>query len=83
MYAHCDYREWNVMPYSQQPKPIRCQTAYVLLKWSFIYPLSALIWKLRNLEKVIKTLNACKKVITLQFVAMKSSACQHTSKRCT
>ena len=36
MCADCDYKEWGAMPYSQQPKLIRCQTMYVLLKWFFL-----------------------------------------------
>lgn len=36
MCADCDFKEWGVMPYSQHPKLIRCQTMYVLLKLFFL-----------------------------------------------
>lgn len=36
MCAHCDYREWSVMPYSKLPRLLRCQTMYVLLSWVFL-----------------------------------------------
>lgn len=44
MCADCDYKEWGAMPYSQQPKLIRCQTVCIVKVVLFIGLPHSVLW---------------------------------------